>query len=591
MNEIKEKIKSFFERWRFAKYIFVSVCLSFLLLLFVWPNDASKKWRFEQFYSSGIIGFYWFLFLAFTIIVLSVFCYWQAERSEMKMEWFYNKAKSTDNLSTKNLLEITDSNKNIQNICKSYIKSFLPASIKDKEKTRANADLYFGYVAWIEDIRNGYPVLQALKIIPNTFTGFGILGTFLGFAQGISKINTSGDFEVMKVGIDNLLSGLNTAFNSSIFGVVASILINYIIVLPIVHRLQINSKYLCDYLDERFYISEADAIMQYSVIVDEENNEIPFSMSLKAITESLSNVQSSMDNFTTQLADKLVNMQKQATIDVSNTLQAVLRENVTGQFDVLRENVKSACDILKSCADILKDVPEKLSDTSDKLVESTKISLEEFKRQSETSIKTLNDSITKNLNKKFDSYADSINKSTQTIVQVNKELKTMPSDLHEIIDAISQTKDSMNQSVKELEVYLQNVSRSVKELGNLYETFKASNVLENEKFNNLVEQFDGLYNSYSSVNKECHNMLKEFKSMDSQLERIYKTINSNTEKYSEVVGASLNNYLNSFAEAANEFSAGLSAATNAMNTNLEETKEAADALRESIEKTNKGARK
>lgn len=591
MNDIKEKVKSFFERWRLAKYVFVSLCLFFLISLFVWPNGDSKKWRFEQFYSSGIIGFYWLLFFAFTVVVLVVFCYWQAERSEIKMEEFYLKAKSIDNISTDNLLKISGANKNIQNICQSYKKSFLPSSIKDKEKTRANADLYFGYVAWLEDIRNGYPVLQTLKIIPTTFTGFGILGTFLGFAQGISQINTNGDFEVMKTGIDNLLSGLNTAFNSSIFGVVASILINYIIILPIIHRLKINSKYLCDYLDERFYISEADAIMQYSVIVDEENNEIPFSMSLKAITESLSNVQSSMDSFTTQIADKLVNMQREATLEVSNSLQSVLRENVTAQFDALRENVQKTGEMLKACADILKDVPEKLSNTSDKLVESTKISIEEFKKQSESSIKTLNDSITENLNKKFDSYADSVNKSTQTIVQLNKELKAMPGNLHEISDSIMQTKDSMSQSVKELEGYLQNVSRSVKELGNLYEVFKKSNVLENEKFNSLVEQFDGLYSSYSSVNQECHNMLKEFKSMDSQLERIYKTINSNTEKYSEVVGASLNNYLKSFADAAGEFSAGLSAATNAMNTNLAETKDAADALRVSIEKTNKGVRK
>ena len=104
--------------------------------------------------------------------------------------------------------------------------------------------------------------------------------------------------------------------------------------------------------------------MQYSVIVDEENNQIPFSMSLKAITDSLKDVRSAMDKFTSEIADKLVNMQKEATMDVSNSLQSVLKENVTGQFDVLRENVNKTSEILKECADILQDVPEKLTATS-----------------------------------------------------------------------------------------------------------------------------------------------------------------------------------------------------------------------------------
>ena len=495
---------------------------------------------------------------------------------------FTNKVKENENLSTSTLLEISD-NENIRNICKSYIKSFLPSSIHEKEKTRSNADLYFGYVSWLEDTRNGYPVLQALKIIPGTFTGFGILGTFLGFANGVSQINTNGNFETMKSGIDNLLSGLNIAFNSSIFGVVASIIINFLIIQPIIHRLQIGSKELCDYLDEKFYISEADAIMQYSVIVDEDNNQIPFSMSLKAITDSLNDVRSAMDKFTSEIADKLVNMQKEATMDVSNSLQSVLKENVTGQFDVLRENVNKTSEILKACADILQDVPEKLTATSEKLIESTKISLEEFKTQSETSIENLNHTIQENLNKHFDRYAGMVNESTETIIDLNNALKLVPDNLRDINEAISQTKDSMQESVQQLEIHLESVSMSVDKLGELYKVFENSSVLENEKFNQLVEQFSGLYNSYQAVNTECQGMLKEFKSMDSQLTDIYTTINNNTEKYSEVVGSSLNNYLNGFASAAQEFSSGLSSAVNSLSTTLEETKNAANIMSTSLE--------
>ena len=141
----------------------------------------------------------------------------------------------------------------------------------------------------------------------------------------------------------------------------------------------------------------------------------------------------------------------------------------------------------------------------------------------------------------------------------------------------------MQESVQQLEIHLENVSVSVDKLGELYKVFENSSVLENEKFNQLVEQFSGLYNSYQAVNTECQGMLKEFKSMDSQLTDIYTTINNNTEKYSEVVGSSLNNYLNGFASAAQEFSSGLSSAVNSLSTTLEETKNAANIMSTSLE--------
>lgn len=579
MVQIKEKLKKILSKYRCIKYVIVLFILFLLLVFFIVSSEIGIK----QFYTTKLIGFYWILFFCFTAASLFIFCYWQAERSEKKLFDFTNRVKQIDIITTNKLQSACNNDENIGKICSNYIKSFLPSSIKDKKKTRSNADLYFGAVSWLEDIRNGYPVMQALKIIPGTFTGFGILGTFLGFANGVSQINTSGDFETMKSGIDNLLSGLNIAFNSSIFGIVASILINFLVIQPIIHKLQLSSKELCDYLDEKFYISEADAIMQYSVIVDEENNEIPFSMSLKAITDSLNDVKSAMDKFTSEIADKLVNMQKEATLDVSNSLQSVLKENVTEQFDLLRQNVSETAEVLKQSADILKDVPEKLSATSDKLVESTKISLEEFKIQSQTSIENLNHSIQENLNNHFDHYADMVNESTETIIDLNNVLKIVPENLQEISNAISQTKDSMNDSVIQLEKHLENVSVSVEKLGDLYQVFEKSSVMENDKFNKLVEQFSGLYNSYQAVNQECQGMLKEFKSMDSQLSNIYTTINDSTEKYSETVGTSLNNYMKQFADAAGEFGSGLNSAVNSLTTSIDDLLSASNLMSSSIE--------
>ena len=52
------------------------------------------------------------------------------------------------------------------------------------------------------------------------FTGLGILGTFLGLTLGLRGLDmTSGDVEVLKGGIVNLLTGVETAFVTSLVGI------------------------------------------------------------------------------------------------------------------------------------------------------------------------------------------------------------------------------------------------------------------------------------------------------------------------------------------------------------------------------------
>lgn len=57
-----------------------------------------------------------------------------------------------------------------------------------------------------------------------TFTGLGILGTFFGLTFGLSQMDmTSTDIEVLKGGITKLLSGVQLAFVTSLFGIVFAI--------------------------------------------------------------------------------------------------------------------------------------------------------------------------------------------------------------------------------------------------------------------------------------------------------------------------------------------------------------------------------
>ena len=69
-----------------------------------------------------------------------------------------------------------------------------------------------------------FPLSALIKILPGTFIGFGILGTFLGFSNGISGMRLTGNVDELFGKLDTFFLGLNTAFITSIIGVILSVL-------------------------------------------------------------------------------------------------------------------------------------------------------------------------------------------------------------------------------------------------------------------------------------------------------------------------------------------------------------------------------
>ena len=74
-----------------------------------------------------------------------------------------------------------------------------------------------------------FPLSALIKILPDTFIGFGILGTFLGFSNGISGMSLTSNVDELFGKLDVFFSGLNTAFVTSIIGVVLSVLFGTIL--------------------------------------------------------------------------------------------------------------------------------------------------------------------------------------------------------------------------------------------------------------------------------------------------------------------------------------------------------------------------
>ena len=98
------------------------------------------------------------------------------------------------------------------------------------QRISGNNDIY--YKCDIEDYI-GYDLVDAvihrerLSQVPGVMTGLGILGTFIGLSIGLQSFNTGTTAEITG-SIEPLMDGIKVAFHTSIYGMVFSLVFNYV---------------------------------------------------------------------------------------------------------------------------------------------------------------------------------------------------------------------------------------------------------------------------------------------------------------------------------------------------------------------------
>ncbi|MBR7025719.1 MAG: anti-phage defense ZorAB system ZorA [Selenomonadaceae bacterium] len=134
------------------------------------------------------------------------------------------------------------------------------------------------------------------------FTGLGILGTFAGLTFGLSGVDmTSGDIEVLKGGIAKLLSGVESAFVTSLVGIF------FAIVYSVIHHCLMKNFYgnvqkLADKLDENFPRLSAESLLEKSY--DEAQSQ---TAELKNIDTTVSDQKAILQNIGEQVSEAIHN--------------------------------------------------------------------------------------------------------------------------------------------------------------------------------------------------------------------------------------------------------------------------------------------
>ncbi len=90
----------------------------------------------------------------------------------------------------------------------------------DRLSNTAGADQFFSTETLAPELIHG----RLLAVMPSVLTALGVLGTFVGLTLGLDGITTGGTSEELAAGVETLISGAGTAFITSVWGVLLSLL-------------------------------------------------------------------------------------------------------------------------------------------------------------------------------------------------------------------------------------------------------------------------------------------------------------------------------------------------------------------------------
>ena len=566
-NLIKEKTDCELKIYKKNKLAFLIISI---IMIIIWVGFLLEPMTLAFLDKQVVNIFYFGIFLTYTIFSCIL-----PFRILNRIQRFSNTGKKE----RKALKTGENFDTNEHRIWEAYKSTFFDKSYGLANKTRASADLYFNYESVANAMFPSFPVVNTFKLIAGSFTGFGILGTFLGFSIGFGSITDFSSTSTLSKQIEGFIeSGLGTAFNTSIVGIICSLLYSFCIYNPLLQKINKYFEKLSDSLDQEFYVSETEAIMQYTMLTTENNENITFSKSLRLIVDNMKNQTDALNNFNNDLADKIANMKdtissrlENFSTEVGTGLKDAVIDNVNSEMESLKLSLTDASKQLGLVADKISNTPELLGKANEELktyLEDTRSSFSEMLNQNleanRTALNEIVDTIQTELTSRFSEFKTSLTEALSNSQKAAELLSNVPDKLKYLESVESNLTGILND--------LTSAEDNIKEL------LASAKINEDNSGRNLT-----------AVISETNRMLEGFKAVDINLKNIFESIGNGIDKYNSTVNSTLKQYLSSFEEGSKSFTSSISGsiqefgdALQDLSTNITEIQETSKSFEESI---------
>lgn len=357
---------------------------------------------------------------------------------------------------------------------------------------------------------------RLFSYIPQILLGAGMLGTFYGLSLGLSSLDLS-TMNSIQDGVGELLSGVKTAFYTSLFGLIFSLLLS---------------------LFYGLYFSSIEKI-----IVRIKNKSIDFISKspeknpLDKIIDALNGIKSSNNDMAKNLSSQIGIMSeniKTSISGISESFGADFRENLTTSLDkIFNENFITNLNVS------LNQISEVFLENSKKMIEfkdEVQNSIDQLSELKDSYVDVLKE--TSSLNLEFNETMESINSKLQIISTevdgVSEKYKETSSNLGNILESIVTSQDNSIQLLEENK----NVMRVATTL-----LENSKNILDAEK--SVQELWSSYEDTFKEINENLSENLDTYKiSLENTTTKLREILKENSNEYNTFIKSQTIDFIN-----------------------------------------------
>lgn len=488
--------------------------------------------------------------------------------------------------------DLFNNNESLKEVWEDYSKTLINVDTFEGETIKYSTELAEDYFNM--SIICSHVNLMFWQNLGGIFTGIGILGTFAGLTLGIQQIDiTSSDIGVLKNGIGSLLSGLSTAFITSLMGITLAIIFSWIhktstekaeLAIKILSRkisslftrkiseqwlaeLSIHSREQTDQLREfssSLGVAIGDGVnllisqMAESRTSDQiENIDITLSEIKSYMCEDLSASINNVTPILNSISEGINQIVKGAAESISDTLtDGVSRE--LGGLSKSIEDMNHTLEItLSQIVETSKTVDNNLTQSIHKVIYSLNESIAEIAKQSDLQKQSMVES-SKQLNIQIGTALSSITKEMQMILEAYKDDARKNSEalseasimsMNKLIEASQKIDENLSGIVSNVIGEMNNSVVNIAEQSrNQQNTLIKTNDIVNRKMEETMTVIAGemslLFSKYKA----------ETKQQNTQLITAISNMTENMQFFMDNAGNALKNQQNTLSEITKELS-------------------------------------
>lgn len=320
-----------------------------------------------------------------SVVIIGVFLYFLFETSKIEIcRRIIDKALKSDDP----LAEL--GNTKLSKLKDEYLKN-LTIKTDDGLKTNVPSSEIFSEQTTSKKMHWNMRMLDAAS---GTLVGLGLLGTFLGLTLGITGFDNSSS-EKINESIKLLLSGMGTAFLTSLIGMLLSLVYTVVIEKPWKNKLTKSLYFFTEGLDKKYYIDDItlmnlnqkhlfddlrnsilDSIEKQFSYTNETGQKIEVSNAIREILKENEEQSKALKSFSTDLALELNNGFDEVMSRQMQEKLLPLMENIDGTTKAVIEHIDlMAANVASPATDMIQNVVDELKNSMTSIMQEFKNNL------------------------------------------------------------------------------------------------------------------------------------------------------------------------------------------------------------------------